>query len=123
MSKKKILIIEDESDQTMMVKARLEANGYEVSSAFDGAEGLNKVQQEKPDLVLLDLILPKMDGFEVFTFLRKDPQTKSIPVIVITAFGTEFAEERCRDCEVEHFIRKPYEAEELVAKIKALLSE
>jgi len=118
---KKILFIEDEPDQIAMVGMRLEAVGYEMLSASDGKEGLKKVSEEKPDLILLDMIMPKMDGLEVCRRLKETPDTAGIPVIVITATGEKDAEKRCRDCGAEDFVKKPYESKNLVAKIEALL--
>ena len=81
MDKKKILLIEDEPYQVMMVKFRLEANNYDFISACDGEEGLKKACEEKPDLILLDLFMPIIDGYEVCQRLKKNPKTKNIPII------------------------------------------
>jgi len=123
MNKKKILFIEDEIDQIVMVQTRLEGSGYEVIGAMDGEEGLKKVHEENPDLILLDLIIPKIDGFEVCRRLRGCPDTSNIPVIVITASGTRDVEGKCRAVGADEIIRKPYESTDLVSKIKALLRE
>ena len=120
---KKILLVEDEPDQIAMLKVRLEANGYEFMSAMDGEEGLKKVNEEKPDLVLLDIIMPKMDGIEVCKRLKKDSNTKSIPVIVITAAGIKDAEQKSREVGADDYIKKPYDAADLVLKIKALVDK
>jgi CheY-like chemotaxis protein len=82
---KKILIIDDEKGIIKVVTSRLIANGYEVISATDGVEGLEKAKKEKPDLVLLDIMMPVMSGYEVIEELKKDDATKSIPVIMVTA--------------------------------------
>jgi two-component system phosphate regulon response regulator PhoB len=118
---KKILIVEDEEDLVTMAKMRLERNGYEVVFAFDGEEGLKKVYQERPDLILLDLIMPKMDGFTACRRLKKDPDTKNIPILVITAAGIKDIEQQCKDNHAEGFIKKPYEPQEFLAKIKSFL--
>ena len=121
MDKKKILMIEDEEEQIELVKARLEATGYEFISAMDGLEGIQKALGEKPDLILLDFVLPQLDGLEVFKTLRMKPETEKTPVIVVTAFGTEFVEEKCHKYGSAAFIRKPYELKDLLEKIKSSL--
>jgi CheY-like chemotaxis protein len=119
MKSKKILFIEDEPDQIMVVKIRLEADGFEFISATNGEDGLKEAQSEKPDLILLDIIMPKMDGYEVCKRLKADPKTKAIPVIVITAVATKDLEQKCVGVGADDLIRKPYESADLVAKIKS----
>ena len=118
---KKILFIEDEVDQIEMVRMRLEMSGFEFISAIDGQEGLKKVKEEKPDLILLDIIIPKMDGYQVCAYLKDNPQTKDIPVIMITAAGEKNIETKCRACGADDIIFKPYESKELVKKIITLI--
>lgn len=120
---KKILFIEDEPDQIMMIKMRLEANNYEFVSAPDGEEGLKKAFEIKPDLVLLDLVMPKMDGYEVCRRLKKDPETSNIPILLITASGARDIEEKCIEAGANACIKKPCESKELLAKIKKLLNK
>lgn len=122
MNKKKILFIEDEPQQIMMVKMRLEANGYEVISATDGEDGLKKAYEEKPDLILLDLIMPKLDGFTVCERLKKDPETMAIPIIVITAMDDKDVLERCRALGANDLIGKPFESSDLMSMIRSLIS-
>jgi len=119
--KKKILFIEDEPDQVMMVSMRLKKNNYEVISATEGQEGLEKVATEKPDLILVDILMPGMDGFEVCRRLREDPVTKNIPVIATTAAGMDDIEYQCRAAGADDCIRKPYDSADLLTKIKRLL--
>lgn len=123
MDKKKILLIEDEPYQVMMVKFRLEANNFDFISACNGEEGLKKAYEEKPDLILLDLFMPIIDGYEVCRRLRQNPQTKNIPVIFFTASAGKDIKEKYPDYGADDYIIKPFESEELVAKIKALLKE
>ena len=119
---KKILFIEDEPDQITLIRARIEASGYDFDSAMDGIEGLKKVEETKPDIVLLDLILPKLNGFEVCRKMKQNPETKGIPVIVLTAIGIKDAEERCRGCGADSFFKKPYDSKALMEEIKKLIS-
>lgn len=120
---KKILLIEDEMDQITVVSLRLKANGFKVIFAMDGEEGLKKATEEKLDLILLDLIIPKIDGFEVSRRLKADELTKNIPIIAITAAGIKNIEQRCRVAGMDDFIAKPYNSTELVSKIKNFLGK
>jgi DNA-binding response OmpR family regulator len=115
--KKRILLIEDESDLVMAVKFRLELADYDVSVAADGQEGLDKVKSDAPDLILLDLMLPKVSGYKVAKALKSDPKYKDIPVIVFTARVHESKDA----LGVEAYITKPYEIDTLLDKIKELL--
>lgn len=123
LKKKKILFIEDEPDQIMMVSLRLKKNGFSVSSAQDGLEGVEQAIKEKPDLILLDLIMPGMDGFEVCRKLRQHHATKRIPIIAATAAGADDLEHQCMTAGANECIRKPYEAMDLLAKIHKLLEK
>ncbi len=121
MAKNKILVVEDEKDMVYAVSLELEANGYEVIAAYDGQEGLQKAREEKPDLIVLDLMLPKMDGFKVCGLLKRDVRYSGIPIIMFTAKAQEedvkLGEEMCADA----YIIKPFEPQALLAKIKELL--
>lgn len=119
--KKRILLIEDEKDLVMAVKFRLEVLGYEVSVALDGEDGLEKAKKEKPDLILLDLMLPKMNGLKICSFLKSDPEYKKIPIIIFTARAQESDKEAGMQCGADAYITKPFEAGELIGKIKELL--
>ena len=113
--------MDDEPDQLLMVRTRLEASGFQVITAEDGDMGLRLVQEELPDLVLVDFIMPKMDGLEVCKQLKKAPATRHIPVILFTASSGKDIEELCRACGADACLRKPYETEELLAAIRGLL--
>ena len=120
---KKILFIDDEPDLVMLMQTRLVSYGYKMLSAFDGEEGLKIAQEENPDLILLDKIMPKMDGLEVCQRLKSDPKTKDIPIIIVSASGGKDLPERCLAAGADDLIIKPFDAEDLLAKIKALLKE
>jgi len=117
----KILIIEDEPEQIKLITMRLEANGFNVVSASTAREGLQTVSQERPDLILLDILLPDINGLEVAETLKIDAATQSIPIIAITAVGTPDIEQKCRDVGISDFLRKPYESSDLITKIKVQL--
>lgn len=120
---KKVLYIEDEPDQIKVVGDRLEASGYGFISAADGEEGIRKAQEEKPDLILLDIFLPKIKGFDVCKRLKELPETSDIPIIVITASGVEYIDAQSKAAGASDCIKKPYEAKELILKIEQLLKE
>jgi len=120
---KKILFIEDESALQKTFGEILKQGGYEMISALDGETGLRLAKSEKPDLILLDLILPKMHGFEVLKKLKEDKETKDIPVIVLT--NLEKIEDVEKDLELgatTYLVKAQYSLEEIVAKIKQVLS-
>ena len=121
MKKRKILFIEDEPDQVLMVSLRLKKNGFSVLSAQDGLAGIEKAIEEKPDLILLDIIMPGLDGFEVCRRLRHASATKRVPIIATTAAGDDDLERKCLAAGADECVRKPYDAADLLAKIKTLL--
>ena len=121
---KKILFIEDESALQKTFGEILKQEGYEMISALDGETGLRLAKSEKPDLILLDLILPKMHGFEVLKKLKGDKETKDIPVIVLT--NLEKIEDVDKALELgatTYLIKAQYSLEEVVEKIKKVLQE
>ena len=123
LEKKKILFIEYEPDQVRMISLRLEKSGYTVIASLDGAEGLKMAVREKPDLILADVIMPGMDGFEVCRRLRNDPRTKDIPIISTTAAGVDDVEHLCLAAGADDCVRKPYDSVDLLMKIKRLLEK
>ena len=123
MSKKKILLVDDEKDMVYAVQLQLETGGYEVISAGDGQEGLEKARQEKPDLIILDLMLPKLDGYKVCRMLKFDEKYKSIPIIMFTARIQQADEKLGYEVGANAYLTKPFEPETLIKKIKELLKE
>jgi DNA-binding response OmpR family regulator len=121
--KKKILIIEDEKILRTLLTQTLTREGFEVKEAVDGEEGLEKAKTEKPDLILLDLILPTIDGYEVLERLKKDPFTESIPVMIISNLGQD--EEIQRGLKlgaVDFLIKAHFTLDEISEKIKKFFS-
>lgn len=114
----KILLIEDEPDQIKMVKIRLEASGYQVISTEKAKDGIKLAQEKKPDLILMDMILPDIHGLDATIILKKLPETKEIPVIALTAMNPPGFEEACFKEGICDFIQKPYDHRELCEKIK-----
>jgi len=120
---KKVLLIEDEQDQIKLVTLRLKAKGYEVHSSTDGEKGLAKAKELKPDLILLDVLLPKMNGLEVCRLLRADSSMSSIPIILFTALANEEFDQNAKDVKANAIIGKPYDAKVLLEKISSLLGD
>jgi len=119
---KKILFIEDDSALQKTLGDTLRQEGYNLISALDGEIGLRMVQKENPDLVLLDLILPKLDGFEVLQRLKEDPKTKGIPIIILT--NLERMEDIDRALELgasTYLVKANYTLEEVVEKVEKVL--
>jgi DNA-binding response OmpR family regulator len=120
---KKILIIDDEKEFCRIVKQNLEMKGdYRVDVATDGKSGIDTALRSKPDLILLDIIMPGMGGFDVLRELKSKKETTSIPVIMLTAVGSEEAKEKALGLYDEDYIIKPVLLSDLDAKIKAVLS-
>lgn len=117
----KILVIDDEADLVTLVKFNLEREGWKVRSASDGVAGLDAARKDLPDLILLDLMLPGMDGLEVCRKLRAEPRTARIPVIMLTAKGGESDRVVGLEMGADDYISKPFSPRELVARVKAVL--
>lgn len=116
-----IVIIEDEGDILELIEYNLAREGYKVSAERDGEEGLQRVRQDAPDLVLLDLMLPKLDGIEVCRRLKQDPLTRAIPIVMVTAKGEESDIVLGLGVGADDYIPKPFSPKELVARVKAVL--
>ncbi|MDD5432124.1 MAG: response regulator [Candidatus Omnitrophica bacterium] len=121
MDKKRILVVDDESQLVELIQMRLEANGFEVITAYNGQEALDKARQEKPDLIILDLMLPKIDGYKVCRMLKFDEKYKNIPVILFTARAQEDDIILGQKVGGDAYITKPFDPDALLAKIKELL--
>ena len=120
MAKKRLLLVDDEADLVDMIKFRLEANGYEVLVANDGAQALETARKERPDLIILDLMLPKMDGYKVCGLLKKDARYAGMPIILFSAKAQEDDKKLGQELGADAYISKPFEPEVLLAKIKEL---
>jgi two-component system alkaline phosphatase synthesis response regulator PhoP len=116
-----ITIIEDESNIVELVKYNLDREGYHTISANNGRKGLELVRQELPDLVILDLMMPEMDGITVCKQLRADAQTKSIPIIILTAKSEEADRVLGLEMGADDYVTKPFSPRELVARVRAVL--
>jgi DNA-binding response OmpR family regulator len=118
---KKIVLIEDEQDITNLLTLYLSKEGYHVRSSPNGVKGLQLVKQERPDLVILDLMLPEMDGLEVCKRLRADAKTSALSIIMLTAKGEESDKIVGLELGADDYVTKPFSPKEVVARVKALL--
>lgn len=119
---KKILLVEDEKNVILGVRTCLDAVGYQVDIVEDGEEALHYIKRESPDLILLDLLLPKIDGFEVLKTVRADEAKKDIPVIVLTAKAEEEDRQRAMELGANNYMTKPFKPQELWDLLKKYLA-
>ncbi|MBX6322641.1 MAG: phosphate regulon transcriptional regulator PhoB [Rhodospirillaceae bacterium] len=121
MTAPRILVVEDESALVTLLKYNLEKEGFAVAAARDGEEGVLMAREQKPDLVLLDWMLPLLSGIEVCRQLRRRPETRSIPIIMLTVRGEEGDKLRGLDSGADDYVTKPFSLTELAARIRAVL--
>ena len=117
---KRVLIVEDEKDIQDLLQHYLKREGYEVQTAADGGSGLRKATQERFDLLILDLMLPQVDGMEICRILRSQPQTAHLPIIMLTAKGEETDRIIGLEMGADDYMAKPFSPRELVARVKAI---
>lgn len=121
-SRKSILVIEDEKDVVDLLALNLrKANGFNISTANDGAAGLNKARSDRPDLIILDLMLPKMSGLEVCKILKSDPSTRHIPILMLTAKAEEIDRIVGLEFGADDYVTKPFSPREVLLRIRAIL--
>ncbi|MDM0932128.1 response regulator transcription factor [Clostridium perfringens] len=121
MTNKKVLIVDDEEHIRELIKFNLKKEGYDIEVAINGVEALNIIREIKFDLILLDLMLPEIDGLEVCKEIRRNEETSDIPVMMITAKGEEFDKVLGLELGADDYITKPFSIRELMARVKALL--
>lgn len=117
----KILVVEDEPNQVELIEFNLNSEGYEVVVTRDGEEALNLAEEENPDLILLDWMLPKVSGIEVCRQLRRSKMTREIPIVMLTARSEESDKIRGLDIGADDYITKPYSIKELLARVRAAM--
>lgn len=120
---KKILITEDSPTILAMMKEALESKGYQTITAVDGQEALNKAKKEKPDLIVLDLMLPKIDGFKLCAIFKHDVDLRDTPIIILTAKAGEQDRKTADEVCANAYLTKPFEADVLLGKIEELLKD
>jgi DNA-binding response OmpR family regulator len=121
--RKKILVVEDDPDLVELLSFNLRGCGFVVSSASDGLDALKKARSVIPDLILLDLMLPELDGFGVCEILRREPETAKIPIIMVTAMSSQFARLAGLEAGANDYITKPFSPKQLIARVQALLGQ
>jgi two-component system alkaline phosphatase synthesis response regulator PhoP len=123
MSQKKILIVDDEIDLVETIRFPLESEGFTVLVAYNGEDGLNQARKELPDLIILDIMLPKLDGYKVCRLLKFDERYKNIPILMLTARAQEKDRLMGVEARADEYISKPFELDKLLEKIKSYLSK
>jgi two-component system, OmpR family, phosphate regulon response regulator PhoB len=121
MTKPRVLVVEDEVPIVTLLRYNLEKEGFEVCEAADGEEALAQIVERKPDIVLLDWMLPLVSGIEVCRRIRRSPETRSLPVIILTARGEEADRVRGLDSGADDYVVKPFSPSELVARLRAVM--
>ena len=121
MEKKKILLVEDEMDLMAALRQRLEESDYDVITASDGAEGFESAKRDRPDLIILDLMLPKMDGYKVCGLLKKDSRYAKTPIIIFSARGQESDIRLGREMGADAYVTKPFDPEALMEQVQKMI--
>lgn len=124
----KILVVDDEPDMVEMIKAALESAHHQVVAAYNGQEGIDKAQKEKPDAIILDIMMPVKDGFVACKEMKEDPILRHIPILVLTAVSDHFAHTRYAksmglELDAEDYIDKPIDPKILLARLEKLLKK
>ncbi len=122
MSKKKILAVDDEPNILLSIEFILEQEGYDVHTACDGEEAMEMAEKVEPDLVLLDIAMPKKDGYEVCTLLRKHEKLAAVKVVMLTAKGQSLDKKKGLEVGADVYLTKPFGADELLQAIESVLS-
>ncbi|MCE8034467.1 MAG: response regulator [Halomonas sp.] len=119
----KVLVVDDEPNIVLSLEFLMQQAGFEVTTAEDGEGALAEVEQSPPDLILLDISLPGLSGFDVLEQLRHDPRHARLPIIMLTAHGREVEREKGLALGADDYVTKPFSTQALVEKVKALLAE
>ena len=115
---KRILVVEDQEDLRGILRDLLAGSGYEMLEAADGQAGVDKAKTEKPDLILMDIQMPVMDGYEATRRIKADPALKAIPVIAVTYYALSGDEDKARAAGCDGYIAKPYSPRQMLAKVR-----
>ena len=118
---RRILVVEDQEDNRQILRDLLSSVGYEMTEAWDGEAGVAAAKQQRPDLILMDIQLPLMDGYEATRRIKADPELKKIPIIVVTSYALSGDDSKAHDAGCDAYITKPYSPRQLLAKIKEFL--
>jgi DNA-binding response OmpR family regulator len=123
MAKKRVLAVDDEKLIVLAIRHNLQHAGYEVIEAYDGREALEKIEEARPDLVILDVMMPELNGWDVLTCIRDDPELRDTPVIMLTALGQDSDEREGIIRGADLYLTKPYEPQHLIDLVNRLLSD
>jgi two-component system cell cycle response regulator DivK len=118
---KRILVVEDQEDNRQILRDLLTKNGYEIVEAVNGEEALLAVEEQRPDLIVMDIQLPILDGYEATRRIKANPELRSIPIIVVTSYALSGDEAKAREAGCDAYVTKPYSPRQLLAKIKEYL--
>ena len=119
---KRILAVDDEADVLMILRTALQSEGYEIKTASNGEDAVAAAQESPPDLIILDVMMPGMDGFDVLAELKKDEATSTIPVIMLTGVSDRKKIQEALDTGIDYYIIKPFEFEDLISKVEQALA-
>ncbi len=122
MSKPYVLVVDDNKITTKLLKKYLESHGYEANEAFDGIDCLEKVEQRYPDAIVLDVMMPRLDGYDTVRRLKESEETRNIPVVIVTALNDVANQLKSIEAGADDFLSKPIEEKLLIAKVKLLSS-
>jgi two-component system cell cycle response regulator DivK len=120
---KRILVVEDQEDLRGVLRTLLTGSGYEMLEAFDGETGVARAKSDRPDLILMDIQMPVLDGYEATRRIKADPDLKGIPVIAVSSFAMKGDEEKARAAGCDHYVTKPYSPMQLLRAIRGYLGE
>ena len=119
---RKVLVVEDDPDQLEVIRSTLKAAGFAIGTAVNGVDALVKTRSVAPDLIVLDLLLPGLNGFDICESLRQDPATASVPIIMLTGMHGQFGRFAGLEAGASEFLYKPFDPDQLIAKVEELLS-
>lgn len=122
MAKPFVLVVDDNKITTKLLRRYLESNDYEATEAYDGIECIEKVEQRHPDVIVLDVMMPRLDGYETVKRLKENPETNHIPVVIVTALNDVANQIKSIEAGADDFLSKPIEEKLLIAKVKLLSS-
>ena len=120
---KRVLVVEDQEDLRGILRDLLTSSGYEMLEAADGQAGVDKAKAEKPDLILMDIQMPVMDGYDATRQIKADPDLKPIPIVAVSSFAMKGDEEKARAAGCDHYITKPYSPMQLLKTVRGLVGE
>ena len=120
---KRILIVEDQEDNRMIMRDVLSAAGYELIEAVNGKDGISRAQSDRPDLILMDIQMPVLDGYEATRQIKADPNLKSTPIIAVTSYALSGDEAKARAAGCDGYVSKPFSPRQLLARVREYLPD